>query len=159
MSFTCVKNNLEDAAKKNPPDCALSAEADIYACNARLLELAGKDVDIQPAEDVTFLGITAQVGARIVLQPSFGISLEQLKERVKGKVIISARSALVLEGDVVLNGLELDGALEISGTGEVKDRAVTNAGQVLEAIPESELATAPPSLQIRGYRATTGEKE
>merc|ERR1719203_890545 len=95
MSFTCVKN---------PPDCALSAEADIYACNARLLELAGKDVDIQPAEDVTFLGITAQVGARIVLQPSFGISLEQLKERVKGKVIISARSALVLEGDVVLNG-------------------------------------------------------
>lgn len=37
-----VKNNLADAAKKNPPDCALSAEADIYACNARLLELAGE---------------------------------------------------------------------------------------------------------------------
>ena len=41
MCFTCVKNNLADAVKKNPPDCALSAEADIYACNARLLSLAG----------------------------------------------------------------------------------------------------------------------
>jgi hypothetical protein len=27
-----LRNNLADAAKKNPPDCALSAEADIYAC-------------------------------------------------------------------------------------------------------------------------------
>lgn len=76
MCFTCVKNNLADAAKKRPPDCALSAEADIYACNAQLLSLAGADVEIEPPEDVTFLGITAKVGARIVLQPSFGISLE-----------------------------------------------------------------------------------
>eukprot|EP00438_Fugacium_kawagutii_P023192 Skav215053 [mRNA] locus=scaffold1021:239020:246877:- [translate_table: standard] len=35
MSFTAVKNNLADAAKKNPPDCALSAEAMIYACLRR----------------------------------------------------------------------------------------------------------------------------
>ena len=28
-----TRNNLADAAKKNPPDCALSAEADIYACH------------------------------------------------------------------------------------------------------------------------------
>lgn len=39
IAKTSVKNNLEDARKKKPPECALSAEADIYACNARLLQL------------------------------------------------------------------------------------------------------------------------
>ena len=34
---------LEDARKKVPPECALSAEADIYACNARLLQLLGEN--------------------------------------------------------------------------------------------------------------------
>ncbi|CAE7604021.1 USP, partial [Symbiodinium sp. KB8] len=112
MSFTCVKNNLADAMKKNPPDCALSAEADIYACNARLLELAGQGkVKIEAPPDVNFLGITAQVGARIVLQPSFAVSLEQMKEKVKGTITISNKSELVVDGDVALNDLELDGAL------------------------------------------------
>ena len=37
ISKTSVKNNLEDARKKTPPECALSAEADLYACNAKLL--------------------------------------------------------------------------------------------------------------------------
>merc|ERR1711988_584853 len=89
MCFTCVKNNLEDAAKKRPPDCALSAEADIYACNARLLQLAGADVKIEEPEQVSFLGVKAEIGARIILKPAFGISLEQMKSRVKGVVRIS----------------------------------------------------------------------
>jgi len=159
MCFTCVKNNLADAAKKNPPDCALSAEADIYACNARLLQLAGNDVEIGPAQDASFLGITAKIGARIVLQPSFGISLEQMKEKVKGKIRISNKSVLIVDGDVVIDGLELDGALEIIGTGVVKDKDVANASRPLEAIPEAELKNAEPSYQIRGYRAARGECE
>jgi len=85
MCFTCVKNNLSDAIKKNPPDCALSAEADIYACNARLLKLAGADVEIESPEEVKFLGVSAKIGARIILQPSFAISLAAMKDKVKGK--------------------------------------------------------------------------
>eukprot|EP00438_Fugacium_kawagutii_P026382 Skav218560 [mRNA] locus=scaffold1408:63434:84130:- [translate_table: standard] len=63
IAKTSVKNNLEDldAKKKVPPECALSAEADIYACNARLLQLAG-DVTIAEADEVTFLGIKAFLG-------------------------------------------------------------------------------------------------
>ena len=38
IAKTSVKNNLVDARKKNPPECALTAEADLYACNARLLQ-------------------------------------------------------------------------------------------------------------------------
>ena len=47
ISFTCVKNNLEDAKKKclaqQPPDCCFSCEADIYNSNCKLLFLAGRD--------------------------------------------------------------------------------------------------------------------
>mmetsp|Transcript_134561 Transcript_134561/g.287912 ORF Transcript_134561/g.287912 Transcript_134561/m.287912 type:complete len:586 (-) Transcript_134561:134-1891(-) len=157
MCFTCVKNNLADAAKKNPPDCALSAEADIYACNAALLKLAGADVELESEEDISFLGITAKIGARIVMLPSFAISLEQMKERVKGKVRLSRRSMLVLDGNVTLDGLELDGALRVSGCGTLKNEVVRNAGRALVAIPDAELSKESPSLQIRGYKLAEGE--
>merc|ERR1712093_82147 len=120
MCFTCVKNALEDAKVKKPPDCALSAEADIYACNAKLLELAGATVEAP--EDVTFLGITCKIGARIALHPSFAISLEQIKAKIKGKVSISKKSLSILEGDVGIDGLELDGALHVSGSGWLKNK-------------------------------------
>lgn len=42
IAKTTVKNNLEDARKKVPPECALTAEADIYACNAKLLTCLGQ---------------------------------------------------------------------------------------------------------------------
>eukprot|EP00928_Gymnodinium_smaydae_P007346 TRINITY_DN12650_c0_g2_i1.p1 TRINITY_DN12650_c0_g2~~TRINITY_DN12650_c0_g2_i1.p1 ORF type:complete len:664 (-),score=127.84 TRINITY_DN12650_c0_g2_i1:95-2086(-) len=157
--FTCVKNNLADAATKNPPDCALSAESDIYTCNAALLSLAGADVVIEEPGEVSFLGITAKVGARIILQPSFAISLEQMKEKLKGKIRISKKSSLVLDGDVTVDGLDLDGALKISGGGVLKNKVVKNAGRSLVAIDADKLKDHPPSLQIRGYTLGEGEVE
>jgi len=158
MCFTCVKNNLADAAKKKPPDCALSAEADIYACEAELLRLAGQgNVEIEDGEEVSFLGVSAKIGARIILDPSFGISLEDMKSRIKGKVKISKRSSLVLAGDITLDGVDIDGSLKVTGNGVLKDKIVKNAGCPLEAIPEAELAGSAPSLQIRGYRRAQGE--
>jgi UDP-sugar pyrophosphorylase len=158
MCFTCVKNNLTDAAKKNPPDCALSAEADIYACNARLLSLAGPEVEIAEPAQVDFLGIHALIGARIVLMPSWGISLEDMKSRVKGPLQISGKSVLVLDGDVVLEGLDLDGALVVRGTGETGGK-VHNAGCPLVAIPAAELDAQPAFMKIRGYQVLEGETE
>mmetsp|Transcript_35478 Transcript_35478/g.65276 ORF Transcript_35478/g.65276 Transcript_35478/m.65276 type:complete len:718 (-) Transcript_35478:74-2227(-) len=154
MCLTVVKNKLADAVKKATPDCALSAEAHIYANNARLLELAGADVEIEAPGNVSFLGISAQMGARIILKPSFGVSLEAMKKKVRGKIRISKQSVLVVDGDVSIDGLDLDGALHLSGpSGSVaKDLAVKNAGSQLVAIPEAELAAQAPSFQIRGYR-------
>merc|ERR1712032_359339 len=159
MCFTCVKDNVKDAAKKCPHDCALSAEADIYASDAWLLQLSGADVEIETPEQRTFLGVSAEMGARIVLHPSFCVCLEELKSKVRGKIRISRRSSLVLEGDVVVDGLDLDGALKVSGNGEFKSQTVHNAGQSIVAIPEDELSVQPPSLQIRGYRCAKGEVE
>ena len=41
-------------------------------------------------------GITADIGARIILAPSFGISLEDMKTKIKGKVLPSIRFAVFL---------------------------------------------------------------
>merc|ERR1712039_353417 len=82
---------------------------------------------------------------------------EQLKERLKGKVSISRRSSLLLDGDVCLNSsLDLDGALSVSGQGALGPQVVRNGGQLLEAIPDAQLASQPPALQIRGYRQAPG---
>lgn len=159
MCFTCVKNSLADAAAKNPPDCALSAEASIYQSNATLLKLAGTDVTIEDPDDVSFLGIKAKVGARVIMEPSFGISLEAMKQKVKGKIKISKKSALVLEGDVVVDGLDLDGTLHVTGTGVLKDKMVKNGGTPLVEIPKGDLPNQTPSLQIRGYTTAAGESE
>mmetsp|Transcript_438 Transcript_438/g.1471 ORF Transcript_438/g.1471 Transcript_438/m.1471 type:complete len:583 (+) Transcript_438:178-1926(+) len=157
MCFTCVKNNLADAAKKKPPDCALSAEADIYTCNAELLKLAGgSGVTIEAPARVTFLGITSQIGARIILEPSFAISLEAMKEKVNGQIRISRKSVLILDGDVSIDGLQLDGALKVSGKGGLKDKVVKNASRPLVDIPKASLDTVEPSLQIRGYKQGDG---
>ena len=103
IAKTSVKNNLADARKKNPPECALSAEADLYSCNVRLMQLLGSKVtkanslelaatqpvpvpsvhsltsgdlrlagaQIEEPEEVSYLGITAKIGAK-----SLGCSAE-----------------------------------------------------------------------------------
>lgn len=159
MCFTCVKNNIATAISKNPPDCALSAEADTYECTRRLLSLAGTDVQIEPGEEVKFLGVPATLGARIVMRPNFAISLEEMKTKIKGKVRISKKSTLVLDGsDIIIDGLDLDGSLWVQGQGTLKDKTVKNEGSPIVAIPEAELPSQPPSLQIRGYRQQQVDK-
>jgi len=155
--FTCVKNAIDDAKTKKPPDCALSAEADIYACNAKLLGLAG--AKIEAPETVDFLGIKAEVGPRVVMSPSFGISLEQIKEKLKGEVTISQKSLLVINGDVTIDGLILDGAAEIVGSGTVKGGTVKNSGKPFVAMSAEELATAAEDMKIRGYKLGDGQIE
>jgi UDP-sugar pyrophosphorylase len=149
MCFTCVKNALADAAKKNPADCALSAESDIYACSAQLLRSTSADVEIEAPETVSFLGVSAQMGARIVLHPSFAISLNQLNKKIKGKIRISKRSTLIVGPNASIDGLDLDGALQVNSA--VVDVKIKNDGRPIVAIPEEDLPSCSPSLQIRGY--------
>jgi len=157
MCFTCVKNAIEDAKAKRPPDCALSAEADIYACNAKLLALAGARIEAPKA--VEFLGIKAEMGPLIAMSPSFGISLEQIKEKLKGEVTISQKSLLVIDGDVTIDGLILDGAAEIVGSGTVKGGTVKNSGKPLVAMTAEEMAEAAEDMKIRGYKLGEGHIE
>lgn len=62
------------------------------------LRLAG-DVVLGEAEEVSYLGIQVQMGPKIVIKPSFAISLEELKSKLRGKIRISKRSTLILDGN------------------------------------------------------------
>jgi len=159
MCFTCVKNNIKDAPSKNPHDCALTCEAAIYQSDLYILQLSGAEVEIEEPGPMTFMDITVQMGARVILQPSFCICLEELKSKVRGRIKISKRSSLVVDGNIVISDLELDGAMEVSGQGELKGQVVQNDGPQFEAVPADELPTLPPSLQIRGYRCSEGTVE
>lgn len=151
MCFTCVKNSIEEALPKvkkgQPADTALSAEADLYNSNVQLLKLAGCTVG--PPSEVSWLGILADIGAKIVLAPSFAVSFEELKSKIKGKVKISSNSTLILEGDVVLRGLDLDGYLELKGPQVVKNMVVKNGGTALRTV--EDVSKLPDFMQIRGY--------
>ena len=81
MSFSAVKNNIKEAAAKfkggNAPECASSGEFDFYDTGARLLELAG--VKIERAQEKTdFGGIEYAFGPKIVLHPSFGVTVKEI---------------------------------------------------------------------------------
>lgn len=137
VCFSPVKNNIADAAGKGsqglPPECAGSAERDAMLLNAQMLRMAGATVaDEGPAG--SFAGVPLQFPPWIVLLPSFATSPADVKRRVEGaEVSVSGRSAVVLEGDITLQGkVSVDGALVIKAAPGakvlVKDLTVENEG-------------------------------
>jgi hypothetical protein len=82
-------------------------------------------------------GITAIPGPQIVFQPSFAIFPADLEARfpTPKQIQISPRSTLVIEGDVVVEGLWLDGYLSIKAVPGTKIivRAGQNSGGVVNA--------------------------
>eukprot|EP00002_Diphylleia_rotans_P041041 TRINITY_DN9883_c0_g1_i1.p1 TRINITY_DN9883_c0_g1~~TRINITY_DN9883_c0_g1_i1.p1 ORF type:complete len:584 (-),score=131.60 TRINITY_DN9883_c0_g1_i1:115-1866(-) len=155
ISFSSLKNNVEEAAKKakagQSPASASSCEADIYETNAKILQIAGAEVETGATE--TYLGISTVLGPKIHLAPSFGCTLSEIKSKVNG-LKISGRSVLVLEGDVHIQNVKLDGSLVVSSEGtqskEVKDLEIQNQSWVFE--PLADANAAPEYLKIRGYQ-------
>merc|ERR1712070_384468 len=80
-----------------------------------------------------------------------------MKSKVKGKVRISRKSTLIIKGPVTIEGLELDGAVTLTGSGVKKSMVVQNAGDQLVALTQEELAARPPGCKIRGYRLVESE--
>jgi UDP-sugar pyrophosphorylase len=94
---------------------------ELYGCGARVLALAGAEV--APAEDFAANDIVVPAGPRVVLHPSLACTFDEMKRRVAGgdKVkITSSSSVLVVEGEVTLEDLELDGALVVKACAGAK---------------------------------------
>ena len=144
--YSPVKNNPADAAKKVAAGmdgaCAASGEADVYAFSARLLGLEGRGADgaaVPPCAcgsldgpSGVYLGVPAALSPTLVLSPAFAVTTSEAASKVRGGSI-SARSSLVIEGeDIVLEELELDGALVVRAVEGAVVRAkglrVSNAG-------------------------------
>ena len=69
-------------------------------------------------------GIPVKYGARVVILPSFGVTLEDIRGRFVegGNVTISSESTLVLDGDISIKNLSLNGALILRATPGTKIR-------------------------------------
>ncbi len=158
FSFSPVKNSVDEAVKASEAGVYAASpgagEAAVFEANARLLRLAGAAVEEGPKPSHTFLGLPLDLSPSIALTPNFALTVDELMRRVGGgdAISISARSSLVLDGDIEVHSLDLDGALAIracrGASVAVRCGAVANAGwPLVGAEPGSE----PPDVTIRGY--------
>ncbi|CAK0865993.1 unnamed protein product [Prorocentrum cordatum] len=165
--FPC-KNDIATAARLSaagvPPHGAASSEAAVYHANCTLLRLLGADV--APPECRTWRGGTQEVGPAVVLSPSFAPCFSELRLKLPapGRVRISLRSNLLLDGDgIVVESLDLDGALTVKAAPGVQlhircASTVRNAGCEFVALTDEEQrGEAPEELRIRGYRLVRHE--
>jgi len=152
-----VKNNIVDAAKKQEAsgcaDSAASGEFEVYRTNRRYLSAAG--VEFEDDAEKVYSKIKVPYNSRVTVQPSFAQTLRQYKDHIKGKVKVSAGSSLILDGDIDIMNLTLDGALEIkAGPGAkvtVKNLTVKNNGwEFAEVDPSDEKVEE--QFRIRGYQ-------
>ena len=160
-TYAPVKNALADAAKRaaagQSPGGASSGEFLLYNFNAKLLRLAGAEVAAAVPRELG--GVPCEVGPQLVLGPAFRPTVGEGLARLRGGAIkVSARSSLLLEGEIrVVGSLELDGALRVvalpGARVTIKRLKVSNKGCELVELSAAQLAddATPETLKIRGY--------
>jgi len=160
LTFSPAKNALEAgqssvAGGGTAPGTMSSAESDMYVQNQRKLAFVGADLPVSDSpESLTKCnGIPITDGPRIILSPSFAVCRQDVVDGVVGSVKITERSSLVLDGDIAIKGMDLDGALVIracSGAQVVVDGLkVENKGWQVQELDSS--AEYPEDVRIRGY--------
>lgn len=137
-----------------------SAESEKYIQNQKKLKYVGVDIPVTEEYGngigmVKMAGIPITEGPRVILNPSFGITQEEVLEKVKGDSNkITKRSSLVLEGHhLTIKNLDLDGALVIKAGEDthvtVDGLKVRNKGwELVENDPNKDY---PETIAIRGY--------
>jgi UDP-sugar pyrophosphorylase len=118
LCYSPCKNNKIDAAlsieQGVPASAAFTAESDGWLMAARLLRLRGANIETTPP--IFIEGVLAEPGPRVLVSPSTAIFPCEF-ERVFNcpeSMHISAKSTLVLEGNITVEELTLDGSLTIS---------------------------------------------
>eukprot|EP00924_Labyrinthula_sp_SR-Ha-C_P004110 augustus_masked-scaffold_3-processed-gene-14.12-mRNA-1 protein AED:0.00 eAED:0.00 QI:51/1/1/1/0/0.5/2/645/596 len=159
VCFSAVKNNLDEAKAKfastGESGSASMGESDLYAASRRLLGLAGVSFPAEAEVEVKdFAGLPVKLGAKVILKPGFGVTIDELKKKflTPEKVSISSTSSLILDGDIEIHSLHLDGHLEVTAEPGskvvIKSLTVKNEGVLFDPVgPE-----AAEILRIRGYK-------
>ncbi len=161
-SFSANKNNIADAAAKaasgGVPESAASAESDFYLGYRTKLRMAGMEVVEAPARAIQ--GVPVVPGPRVLLRPSFAMTLAEVRDKICGGRI-EGEATLVLDGpDIRLENVVIrDGAALVVKACDgarvvLKNLVVGGSGFALKLLDEQEAvsATTPEYLRIRGYR-------
>jgi hypothetical protein len=179
LCYSPCKNNAADAAAACaagvPTGSAYSCECDQFYVYAELLRRMGAAVG--KAADRIVQGVAACPGPQVVLSPESAVFPSDLRRvfPAPSRVRITGRSTLIIQGDVTVRSLRLDGALRLiaeSGAvlrvrspmsiasllaviGPVEARrdssVVVNAGYELRELQASELELATEIVKMRGY--------
>jgi len=155
-SYSPVKNSPAGAVEKfktgNHPQSGTTGETDLFAANCRILRLAGATID--PPVKRTFNGIDVDLEARVVWSPQWAVSFAGVRARLApdAKVQITQRSTLVLDGDIILEELTLDGTLIICAAPgsrvTIKLLVVKNEGWELDPASKDD---PDPEVHIKGF--------
>jgi UDP-sugar pyrophosphorylase len=165
--FSACKNNLTDAAQKviqnGPPESASSAENDFYEAGRVKLRAAGMRVEDSPRQMLR--GVPFTTGPRVILRPSFALTLAEVREKIHGGSI-SGDATLILEGDVRLENVTIPegSSLVVHAKDDaptlLKDFTATSASRfTIQPLTDEEMQfeKVPEYLRIRGYRIVKGD--
>ena len=160
-SFSPNKNNVVDAAARiasgGPADSSATAENDFYAAGRARLEVAG--MTVEEAGQKMILGVPFILGPKVILRPSFALTLDEGCDKVSGGSI-SGESTLIIDGsDVTLENVQLSGktALVVKACDGAKvtvKGVFENEGFELVKLTEAERSAesdVEEFLKIRGY--------
>ena len=170
LCYSPAKNNPVDAAASLasgvPASAPFTAECDQYGVFVQLLRLLG--CEVQQAPEVSVLGITGSPSPRLVFHPTFVQFPHELRQSfpTPEHVVISETSSLILEGDIQVRKLKLDGSLCLKAAPKSAIRVetecvVNNAGHsmvLLEDLQGTEEALTLTEVDaMRGYRLRCNE--
>jgi hypothetical protein len=170
-------DEAKDLLKKGglPLHTPAQAEASLYYYYRRMLAMMNARVEVDVKEH-PMGGIPIQLGARIILDPSFAINIATLRTKFIASsenppeegmapdigVQVTNRSTLVLAGhQLSVAGLILDGALVVKAISKaevlIEDLEVNNPGWQPERIKESKRKRFRDGAQylVRGYKCIT----
>ena len=161
-AFSANKNNLKDAAAKHtaggPPESGATAESDFYLAGRMKLTAAGMKVETAPQKLI--LGIPFTSGPRVLLHPSFAMTLAEVREKIKGGSI-AGDATLILDGPhITLENVEITAgsALIVRACADarvtLKNLTIDNGGFELIKLTHEEInnPATPEYLRLRGYR-------
>jgi len=161
ITFSPVKTNLSDAriksTKGEPTYSAASGEADAYASACEMLAAAG--VTLPAAPSVTLSGVKVALGARVVIDPSFGVGLAAWRAKLPtpGAVRLQRSATLLLMGDLTglrIESLELSGCLVMKlckgANVTLRKVRVSNGGWSFKELADG--SSPDEALAIRGYQ-------
>ncbi|KAL4428974.1 hypothetical protein ABPG74_011170 [Tetrahymena malaccensis] len=119
--FSTVKNDIKTAGQKFKqnlaPESASSCEQDLYYMNRQILKLIGVHVETSDAPDYEFEDIKLNLSPQIILKPSLGVTLAEIKNHIKNtQVTITRNSTVVFDGETFKNAgdkLEIDGQFNV----------------------------------------------
>jgi UDP-sugar pyrophosphorylase len=159
--FSPNKNKLEDAAAKHaaggPPESAASAESDFYAAGRLRLQKAGTEIKV--SDETLIRGVPFTDGPRVILRPSFAMTLAEVDEKVTGGSLEGSATLIVDGRGVVLDEVHIpDGAALVIHAHPEAQVTVTgtlnSGGFVREELTDGEYAdpSVADVLKMRGYR-------